>query len=208
MKFYYSPGSCSLASHIVLEEIGKSYEAVLVSSKDGSTHSADYLKINPKGQVPVLSIGESVMTENLAIMTYLALSNPGSELLPNSPEAIAKAIEWISWLSGLQASGIRGYWRTERFSDDANAYPGIKKKALESLSTAFTLVDFKLKDSQWAVNDKYSIADPYLLVYFRWGNLLGLDMQNLSNWTAHAKKIEQREAVQRVLTTENISIWE
>src|SRR5579864_9814930 len=86
---YFSPGACSVAPHIVLEEIGQPYTTELVrvdiSSKAENITQADYLKINPKGRVPALKIGDHILTEAPAILTYLARKHPEADLLPRDP---------------------------------------------------------------------------------------------------------------------------
>ena len=206
-KLYYSPGACSLAPHIVLEEIREPFDIELVSSMDGSTSTAEYLKINPKGRVPVLDIGESVITEVSAILAYLALTYPKSDLLENTPTGLARAIEWMNWLTGIHSSVIAQNWRVERFSNNLSAHKDIQVKGMENLIEVCGQIDTKLRNLKWAVGEKYSIVDPYLLVFFRWGNRLGLDMKEYLHWTKHAKLVEQRKAVQSVLKVENISIW-
>ena len=206
-KLYYSPGACSLAPHIVLEEIGEPFDIELVSSMDGSTSTAEYLKINPKGRVPVLDVGETVITEVSAILTYLALTYPQSDLLENTPTGLARAIEWMNWLTGIHSSVIAQNWRVERFSNNPSTYKDIQVKGMENLIEVCGQIDTKLRNLKWAVGEKYSIVDPYLLVFFRWGNRLGLDMKEYLHWTKHAKLVEQRKAVQSVLKVENISIW-
>ncbi len=80
-------------------------------------------------------------------------------------------------------------------------------KGMASLNDVYTQVDTNLKDKQYAMGASYSIVDPYLLVFFRWGNRLGLDMQKYANWAKHTQLLEQRNAVKMVLGVENISIW-
>jgi glutathione S-transferase len=83
---YYSPGSCSLAPHIVLEEIGLPYSLSLASTSDGTTRSEAFRRLNPKGRVPVLVSGDFVLTEAPAILLHLALSNPSAGLVPASTD--------------------------------------------------------------------------------------------------------------------------
>lgn len=208
MKLYYSPGACSLAPHIVLEEIAKPYETELVSTMDGSTHKSEYLKINPKGRVPLLIDGELTITEASAIMTYLALTNPSSNLIDSRPLQFARTIEWTNWLATIHTQVIAQNWRAERFTDEESAFEGIRKKGMEGFIYSCTQIDCKLKNRQWAVGNRYSVADAYLLVFFRWGNRLGADMRVYKHWTKHAKQMEKRAAVQSVLEAENISLWE
>src|SRR5437899_3286976 len=110
-KFYYSPGSCSMAVHIVLEEIGEPYDRQLVSASGPNegemTATPEWKAINPKGRVPALlgvagRIGgaEDLLTEGHAILIYLARTNPSAKLLPAEPAAEARCIEWMNWLAG------------------------------------------------------------------------------------------------------------
>ena len=211
MKLYYSPGSCSLAPHIVLEEIGNPYETELVSAMDGSTKSAEYLKINPKARVPALDIGSQILTEAPAILVYLALSNPDAKLLDESPHQITKAIEWMNWLSsGVHALPVAQNWRVERFSDDENSYPGIRHKGMQNLHDSYQMIEDRMSAAgdRYALGDRYSIVDPYLLVFYRWGNRLGLDMEKRNpNWTRHTRALLERPAVVNVLEAEDISVW-
>ena len=208
MKLYYSPGACSLAPHIVLEEIGKPYKTELVSTMDGSTKTSEYLKINPKGRIPFFSDGELGITEASAIMTYLALSNPSANLIDSSPLNFARTVEWMNWLASVHTQIIAQNWRPERFTDEESAFEGIQRKGLRDLPETCTLIDLKLKEKEWAVDDRYSIADPYLLVFYRWGNRLGETMTRYRHWTKHTKLMERRSAVQKVLAAEKISVWE
>src|SRR5215218_5794285 len=82
LKLFYSPGACSLAPHIVLEETGADYEPVRVALAKGEQRTPEYLKINPKGRVPALADGDWVLTENPAILRYLARSFPAMRLWP------------------------------------------------------------------------------------------------------------------------------
>lgn len=207
MKLYYSPGACSLAPHIILEEIGLPFETQLVNTMDDSTNSKAYLSITSKGRVPALEHDGQVITEVSAILTYLAMTNARAQLIAVTPLGIARCIEWMNWLASIHASVIAQNWRSERFSADKSAYPGIQQKGMENLSETYTQIDLKLKGLQWAVEGRYSIADAYLLVFFRWGNRLGLDMRQFEHWNAHAERLQSRAAVKTVLAAEGISVW-
>lgn len=179
---------------------------------DGSTQTKEYLGINPKGRVPALDIGGEILTEASAIMTYLAQSNPDSALLGSTPISLARAIEWMNWLSsGVHALPVAQNWRTERFTDDKASYQGIQKKGMENLRSSYQQIEQRLFTSKtkWANGDGYSIVDPYLLVFYRWGNRLGLEMKTgYPAWTEHAFSMLDRNAVVTVLNHEEISVWE
>ncbi len=207
---YYSPGACSLAPHIALEEIGLPFSLSLVSTADGATRTPQHLRLNPKGRVPVLVTGDSVLTEVPAILIHLALSNAGAGLLSGSQESLVRSLEWFNWLSGsVHAGAIRQVWRPETFTQDHAQHEGIIAKGKENLAFAFTLIEERLMQSAWAVADQYSVVDAYLLVFYRWGNRMGLDMRGLyTAWTGHSLRVLERPAVARALNSERISIWQ
>jgi glutathione S-transferase len=85
LTLYYSPGACSLAPHIALEEAGASYALELVSIPKGEQQAPEYLNVNPRGKIPALRTDEGVLTENVAILTYISRSFPQARLLPEEP---------------------------------------------------------------------------------------------------------------------------
>ncbi len=221
LRFYYSPGACSLAAHIVLEEIGIPYEEEIISARpDGEgvkTTSPAWKAINPKGRVPALAgvpgrIGgaENLLTEVNAIMVYLARTHPAAGLLPTDPAAEARCLEWMNWLTGsVHATAWAQMIRPYRFSADDKCFPSIKAKGEEDLRAHFAYIDGLLADGRdWAVPGSYSVVDPYLLVFYGWGKRIGWDMAGLCPaWTAHAAKVLARPAVQRIIARENLSYF-
>jgi glutathione S-transferase len=132
---HYSPGACSLAPHIVLEEIGLPFTLKLVSTSDGSARQPGHLKLNPKGRVPVLTCKDFVITEAPAILLHLAMSNPQTGLLPSEPDGLARSIEWFNWLSGtVHSIAIRQAWWPETFTADASQHAGIVERASRILN--------------------------------------------------------------------------
>ena len=207
---YYSPGACSLAVHILLEEIGAPFSLALVSTSDGSTCRPEHLRLNPKGRVPVLVQGDTVYTEVPAIMLHLALSNPQTDIQPQTHEGLIRTLEWFNWLSGtVHGAAVRQIWRTEWFTTEPAEHQGIQAKGREHLLAAFALIESRLQQSHWAVEDRYGVVDAFLLVFYRWGgHRMGLDVQNhYPAWTAHTRRVLARPAVQRALATEAISVW-
>ncbi|CAE6701541.1 glutathione S-transferase family protein [Paraburkholderia nemoris] len=206
-KLYYCPGHMSFASHVILTEIGKPFEAITVSVKDGATQSPEFKRINPKGKIPVLDTGSEILTESAAILYYLALTNPECRLVPDSAMGVSRAIEWTNWLSTILAGPVGQHVRPERFTNEEHARPGVKEKGTENLLIAYAEINDRLAGQEWALGDCYSIVDPTLLIFFKWGNQLKLDMSQFGHWCEHAKRMERRPAVQAALAAENISIW-
>ncbi len=219
-RLYYSPGACSMAVHIVLEEIGDPYERETVSSagaREGKmTATPAWKAINPKGRVPALRgvpgrIGgaDDLLTEAHAILFYLARTHPSHGLLPTDAAGEARCIEWMNWLaSNVHAMSYGQIWRTQRFTDDEAQFPALKAKGERNLREQYAYIESLLGDGRdWAVPPGYTIVDPYLLVFYHWGQRIGFDMRaQYPAWTALTRRVVARPAVQRVLAEEAINI--
>src|SRR4051812_2619077 len=98
LTLYFSPGACSMASHIGLEELGVPYEEKPTLLPKGEHKTAEYLRVNPRGKVPALAADGEVIVENTAILTYLARRFPDKKLLPDDPVEAARTISTMTWL--------------------------------------------------------------------------------------------------------------
>ena len=207
IKLYYSPGACSLASHIVLEELGIAYESVLISLADGDHKRPEFLRMNPKGRVPALNVDGKILTESVAILTYLGGGYAERGLWPKETWKQAEALSLMSWLSSTVHTTVAGIWRPERYATDAAAKDHIKAASKENLLKYFDDIDKMLLGRSFAMGGQYGVCDPYLLVFYRWGNRLGIDMKTLYPvWTKHALRVFSRPTVRRVFEAEGIEL--
>jgi glutathione S-transferase len=209
-ELYYSPGACSLAPHILLRELGVAHRLTLVSVADGSTGGAEYLAINPKGRVPALrtSPTEPVLTEAVAILTYIARACGGEALLGETPDKAGRVLEWCVWLStSLHASGFGALWRPARFANEP-CQGVISEHGRLAILRDFSAIETRFADGRsWAVDAAgYTIADIFLLVFHRWGGRIGFDMAaNYAAWSRHAARVRARPAVQQAWEFEGLS---
>lgn len=203
-------GSCSLAPHIVLEEIGRPYTLALLPNGPLDARSERFLQLNPKGRVPVLTGDAFHLTEAPAILLHLGFAAPDVSLVGADADSIVRSVEWFNWLSGsVHAVAVRMIWRPEYFLDQEAMFAPLVEMGKHHLLSAYAMIEANLDGRVWAVGDDYSIVDPYLLVFYRWGNRMSLKMQEkYPAWTAHARRLEKRQAVQRALSQEGISLWE
>ncbi|GAB3542242.1 glutathione S-transferase family protein [Noviherbaspirillum agri] len=199
---YYSPGACSLAPHILLEEAGASYDLVEVNVQQGKTLEPQFLKLNPKGRVPVLVVNDEILTEVPAICWYIGAGAHG--LVPGELLLQGRVFEWFNWLSGtLHAVAFGGKWRPHRFVTDPELYKNVELRADQNLEDGFHYIEERLTDREWAVGRDYSIVDPYLFVFHNWAQSIGADVRrSYPNWHAHAGRMLARPAVRRALQQE------
>lgn len=216
-RLYYSPGACSLAVHIALEEAGVVYERELRSTKDSEGTSApDYLAVNPKGRVPALlgvpgrsGGAENLLTEAPAILIYLAETHPNANLLPAEFHVRARCIEWLNWLSGTVHSMSYGQlWRPQRFVSDEALFASVQAKGRANLVEQYAYIESIMSDGRsWAVPQGYSVADAFLLVFWLWGNRIDIDMHDAyPAWTRATARTFSRPAVRRALLQEGLEI--
>jgi glutathione S-transferase len=209
LTLYYSPGACSLAPHIALEETGAPFEAVKVDFATAEQRGGRYLAINQKGRVPALAEGEWVLTENPAILRYIARRHPEAGLWPEDPREEARCAEWLAWISSTIHPAYAHIRRAERYATDEAAIEDVKAKGHETCADLWTMIEVGLSRGGWALGERYSVADPYLLVFWHWGRgqVLGYDMaRQFPSWTDHARRMAERPAVQRAFAREGLPL--
>ena len=200
MKLYFSPGACSLAPHIVLEESGLAYETELASTK---THQladgTDYYTINPKGQVPLLELdsGER-LTEGPAIVQYLADRVPAKQLAPaNGTMPRYRVQEWLNFITSEVHKGFGAVFNPA-MPEDGKAV--MRARVLSRL----TWIDAQLEGKPYLMGDAFSIADPYLFTVAGWGLRTGVDVSGLKNLGAFQARMAARPTVQAALRAEGL----
>jgi len=206
---YYAPGACSLASHIALEETGTAFETVRLDLVKGEQRAAEYLAVNERGRVPALVEEGWVLTENTAILRHVARAHPRASLWPEDARGQAQADEWLAWLATNHHIAYAHVRRPERYTTDEEAYPAIGAKGADTCGDLFTMTDVKLAGGGWALGERYSVVDPYLLLFWTWGRgpALGFDMaERFPHWTAHARAMAARPAVRAVFAREGLPL--
>jgi glutathione S-transferase len=203
LKLFYALGSCSLASHIALEEAGADYEAVGISTQAGDQRKPEYLAINPKGRVPALVTDRGVLTETPAILAYVAQSYPDARLAPlDDPFAFAGAQAFNSYLCATvhvaHAHKHRGY----RWADDPAALAEMTRKVPETEAACFQLIEDQLFKGPWVLGEAYSVCDGYLFTLAGWLEGDGIDLRRFPKVHEHSERMGERPAVRKVLADE------
>jgi len=202
LKLFHSPGSCSLASLIALEEAGCDYEVVRISTRDGDQRKPDYLAINPKGRVPALVTERGVLTETPAILSYIPETHPSAGLLPVDAWARAQAHAFNTYLAAtvhvVHAHKHRGY----RWADEESSYADMTRKVAQNEIACFRLIEETMFEGPWVLGDRYSVCDGYLFTLFGWLEGDGVDPRQFLRLHEHSQRVAGRPAVRKVLAQE------
>ncbi|HZD41589.1 MAG TPA: glutathione S-transferase N-terminal domain-containing protein [Terriglobales bacterium] len=202
MTLYFAPGACSLASHIGLEEAGAPYEIkpILLAKKEQRTEA--YLKINPRGKVPALDVEGEILVENTAILTYLARRFPEKELMPTDPLEEARCIATMCWFSTIVHPSYQHFHRPERFAEGEVAQAAVREKGRQWFWDNCREIDSMFGEKEWIMGRKYTLVDPYALVFYGWGMRSGFPMNELSRCSAWRERMTQRPAVKKSIQDE------
>ena len=209
IALYYSPGACSLAPHIVLNEIGEAFELRKFATAENANFTDEYLAINPKGLIPALEIDGFVLTENPAILAFLGRRFPAAKLYPaDSSEAEARCLELLAWSSNTVHVAFAQVFRPERFVLDKANYPIVKESGNVNFKNCLSEINKRVTTQDFALGSNFSVVDPFWLVFYRWGLMAGYEMQNdYPAYTSYIERLCTRPSVQQALTTEGISVW-
>jgi glutathione S-transferase len=203
MKLYYLPGACSMADHIVLEWIGKPYQAEAVARD--ALRSPEYLKINPDGSVPALVDDDGwAITQNVAILNYLMDRFPEAGLGGDgSPRARAEVNRWLAFLNADLHPAFKPLFSAQRFSADEAHHPSLQDTARQRLRGMFERLNAQLADRAWLTGNR-SVADAYLFVVLRWAKAKQVDLHGLDHLDAFSKRMYADASVKAAMKAEGI----
>ena len=197
---YYYPGNASLLPHMALREAGVPFELRLVDRTKNAQKSADYLRLNPNGRIPVLVEGDLVLFEAAAITLHLADRHPqvGLAPLPGTQER-AHFYKWMVHLTNTPQAEYRAwFYPWEHVADRAMAET-VKQAAAERLGRMFNVIADQLGDGPWLLGERFSAADLFLLMLVRWGRAMPHPPRDLPPLAGHATRVLARPAVQAAL---------
>ena len=205
MKLYTKPGACSLADHIALQWSGLDFEVEVVDM--ATMKSPQFLAFNPAGAVPVLRVGDWVLTQNSAILHYIAQSAPDKALDGGSDlRARAEVNRWLAFLNADLHPTFKPMFGATRYLQDEAAIELSKRDALDKLRGLYQRANDQLAAGhQWlAGTAQPSIADAYLYVTLRWAHGLGVDLSGMDALAGLRARMEADPAVQAALKAEGL----
>jgi glutathione S-transferase len=206
LHLYHTPGSCSLAPHIALNSAALNFNVTNLNVVRG--FPASQLHLNPKGRVPILEVDGEMITETPAILATISALAPEKNLLGKGVMEQARALEWMAWLSGTMHGQAFGcVFRPARFIKDEAVHEALQESGRNQVKECFEFVEKKLEARKWAVGNDFTLVDAYLLVFYRWGNLLKMEMRDTyPNYARLVDAVVDREDVKKTVASEGISV--
>ncbi|MGB9116925.1 glutathione S-transferase family protein [Bradyrhizobium sp.] len=201
MKLYMTPGSCSTAIHIILEELEEMFEAYVVNLPAGDHFKPDYVAINPKSTIPTLVRRDGTsLTEVQAIAYWLARSYPRARLWPDGAESECRLIEAMAYIVGtIHGQGFARIFSTAAFARNPADHDTVRELGRDIVTKGFAILNDMLGTGGYLAGD-YSVADPILFYVEFWADKTRIALPE--NLVAHYTRMLTRPAVQRVLREE------
>jgi glutathione S-transferase len=206
LKLYYAADTCSLATHIALEEAGADYSTVKVDFAKAQQRSPEYLKLNPKARVPALVTDRGVLTETPAMLAFVAQSFPAARLAPlDDPFAFAEVQAFNSYLCSSLHVAHAHRMRGSRWvdADDAASIAAMQRKVPQSVSACYELIERDMLEGPWVMGERYTICDPYLFTLAQWLEEDGVDPARIPRVIDHRRRVSERAAVRKAIDEES-----
>ena len=200
MKLYYSPGACSLSPHIALLEAGLPYDLVKVDLRAKKLENGDdYLKVNPKGQVPALALDNGeLVTEGPVIVQMIADKASAKNLAPARDSAERyKLLEWLNFVTGELHKNFSPLFNPTIPDEVKNFFK-------DRIMGKFKYVDSQLAGREYLMGKQFTVADGYLFVMLRWADGNKMDLSQFKNLLAYKDRVAARPKVQEALTKEGL----
>ncbi|MBS0432843.1 MAG: glutathione S-transferase N-terminal domain-containing protein [Proteobacteria bacterium] len=202
MKLYTTPGACSTADHIALEWTAEPYTTQIVSREERG--KPEFRKLNPAGSVPVLEEDGWVLTQNSAILNYLADRFPEAKLGGDgTPKGRAEVNRWLGFLNSDMHPAFKPIFGTTNYLEDKAVIEKTHDHARRQLRAMFERVDERLGKHDWLAGAR-SIADPYLFVMLRWAKNVKVDLSGLENLKKFEQRMRADAGVRKVLKDEGL----
>jgi glutathione S-transferase len=205
MKLFYSPGACSLGIHVLLEETGADFEAVLTNLREGAQFKPEFTSVNPKSKVPTLVRDDgAVLTEFPAIAYWIAASFPAAKLMPSTTDGVVRAIEATDYaVATMHMQGFSRIFRPANFAPSEADHEAVKARGMEIFTKGLAVMDKALEGQDYVAGD-FSFGDAALFYVSFWG-AARLNLELPKNVAGHYARMKARPATQRAMAREGLA---
>lgn len=205
---YYSPGAASMVVHLALLEIGVLHRLERVDFGEDAQHRPEYLRLNPRGQVPTLLIDGKPYFESAALLILLAERHPEAALAP--PPGSEQRAAWYQWIAFL-ATALGPIYRQWFYPADLGSTvhpPAVQAALRKKIEDAWTLVDAQLADrGPYMLGEHFSGVDLLALMYMRWSRNMPRPATEWPALKVYADRLRTRPSWQRLYEVEGLTEW-
>lgn len=203
LTLFYAAHTCSLASHIALEDAGAEYALKRINFAKTEQQSAEYLKINPKGRVPALVTPRGILTETPAMLAFIAQSFPDAALAPlDDAFAFAQLQAFNSYICSTLHVAHAHRMRGHRWAYETSSFADMQRKVPEAVGACYELIEAEMLRGPWVMGEQYTIADPYLFTVAQWLEVDGVDPERVPRVIEHRTRMSERENVRNAIAEE------
>lgn len=207
MKLFFAPGACSFVPHAMLELAGAGFEPVSVKLHKGEQRSAEYLALNPRGQVPVLVDDGEVITQIVAILLHIDAKLPQAGILPASGMPRTRALQTLLWMNNTVHPTFTHVFMPQKYTDDQAAQKSIREHAVKSYRDLLGEIEaMAVKATPWLTGTQPGALDAYALTLLRWGGYAGIDPTTLPATWDLAQRFAALPAVARAVERERLQL--
>ncbi len=207
LKLFFAPGACSFVPHAMLEIAGVNFEPSMVKLHKGEQRTADYLALNPHGQVPVLVDDGVAITQIVAILLHLDAKLPQAHVLPASGMARTHALSLLAWMNNTVHPTFTHFFMPQKFSDNEAAQQAMRAFAVPRYRECLQEIEaLAAKASPWLSGEHPSALDAYALTLLRWGGYAGIDPASLPATWDLAQRFAALPGVAPVVERERLEL--
>jgi glutathione S-transferase len=211
LKLYFAPGACSFVPHSLLETAGADFEPVMVKLHKNEQNEAAFRAVNPRGQVPVLVDGEQVITQIVAIVSYLDAKFPEQQFLPREPLARTRVLETLAWMNNTVHPTFTHVFMPFKFAGTPEAQEELKSFNAKVYAKLLGEIDAMASKAAaegrpWLGGERLGPLDVYALVLLRWGGFAKIDPTSYPALWAHVQKVAQQPGVAKAIERERLQL--
>jgi glutathione S-transferase len=211
LKLYFAPGACSFVPHSLLETAGEAFEPVMVKLHKGENYTPEYKSINPHSQVPVLVDGGEVITQIVAIVSYLNERFPACNFLPREPLARTRVLETLAWMNNTVHPTFTHVFMPQKFAGDAQCQGEIKAFNARLYGPMLGEIDAMARKAAdagrpYLGGEHFGPLDAYALTLLRWGGFAGHDPEGYPSLWPHVQRVARLPPVARAIERERLQL--
>ncbi|MDD1794434.1 glutathione S-transferase family protein [Enterovibrio makurazakiensis] len=206
-KLFYYPRNASWAPHMLLEEIGATYELVLVDRKSEEQKSSEYLKLNPTGRIPTLAYGDSVIFESAAICLHLCDEHPQSSVIPDIGDpSRPEFYQWLFYLTTSIQPELMLYFYPNKHTSSVDTAESISETQEKRITEMFGLVDKQLENKEFLIGNRLSVCDFFLFMLSHWASGFKTPPLSFEHLGRYLKDLAKRSSVKNVCEVEGTNL--